>query len=308
MSFIEKQRHGKHDYFYLVKSIRLSPSKVRKVRIFLGRRVPGHDELQKYFAELEKKAPKPYETKWLSQEVEERLEDVRSSVVAFKGFPEGEVPNDFLVRFTYNTNAIEGNPLTLRQTALILSDGITPQGAKTNDVIEVLNGKDAWDFIKSYKGQVNKCLACRVQYEVTKNTTCRIQGDYRDSEVGIGGSDWKPPSAKNVPRLMEELFKDYRKQKSALHPVELASWMHNRFVQIHPFTDGNGRTSRLVMNWILMRNRFPPAIIEARNKERYYSVIEEGDKGDHQPFSRFLSQELLEQYTVLKPDEQGESK
>jgi Fic family protein len=307
MAFIEKQRHGKHDYFYLVKSVRLSPTKVSKVRVFLGRKVPGHDELQKYFSELERKAPKPYEAKWLSQEAEDRLEDLHSAVVAFKGFPEGMVPSDFLVRFTYNTNAIEGNPLTLRQTALILSEGIAPQGVKTNDVIEVLNGKDAWEFVKSYKGQVNKEFACKIQFEITKNTTCRIQGDYRDSEVGIGGSDWKPPAAKDVPRLMGELFKEYQKNKRALHPVELASWLHNGFVQIHPFTDGNGRTSRLLMNWILMRNRFPPAIIETRNKEQYYNAIEEADKGNQKPFASFLSQQLLEQYTILKPEEQAEN-
>lgn len=303
MSFIEKQRHGKHDYFYLVKSIRLSPTKVRKTRVFLGRNVPSHEELQKYFAELEKKSPKPYDTKWLSKEVEDRLEDLRSSLVSFKGFSEGTVPTDFLVRYTYNTNAIEGNPLTLRQTALILSDGITPQGTKTTDVVEVLNGKDAWEFMKAHRGQVNKNFVCKTQYEVTKNTPCRIQGSYRDGEVGIGGSDWKPPAAKEVPRLMEEFFKAYRKQKRSLHPVELACWLHNRLVQIHPFTDGNGRTARLLMNWILMRNQFPPAIIEARNKEDYYKVIEQADNGDHQPSSRFLAQQLLGQYTVLKPEE-----
>lgn len=308
MSFIEKQRHGKHDYFYLVKSVRLSASKVKKVRVFLGRKVPSHDELQKHFAELERKAPKPYEAKWLSRDAEDRLEDLHSAVVAFKGFPEGMVPSDFLVRFTYNTNAIEGNPLTLRQTALILSEGVAPQGVKTNDVIEVLNGKDAWEFTESYKGQVNKAFACKIQYEVTKNTACRIQGNYRDSEVGIGGSNWKPPAAKDVPRLMEELFKEYREHKRSLHPVELASWLHNRLVQIHPFTDGNGRTSRLLMNWILMRNQFPPAIIEAWNKEQYYNAIEEADKGNQKPFAGFLARQLLEQYTILKHDEQAENK
>lgn len=302
MAFIEKQRHGKHDYYYLVKSVRVTPDKVSKARVFLGRKVPNHEELQKRFKELEKKSPKRFEARWLSGDVEDRLDDLYSSVVAFKGFPEGMVAKDFLVRFTYNTNAIEGNPLTLRQTALILSEGIAPQGTKTNDVMEVLNGKDAWEFVKGFKGQVNKGFVCKIQYEITKNTDCRIQGNYRDSEVGIGGSDWKPPAAKEVPRIMEELFKEYRGKKRELHPVELASWTHNRFVQIHPFTDGNGRTARLLMNWILLRGKFPPVVIEARNKEQYYSVIEAADKGDHKPFASFLAHQLLEQYTILKPD------
>ncbi len=307
MAFIERQRHGKRDYFYLVKSVRVSPAKVRKVRIFLGREVPAHEGLQKRFRELEKKTPKPYAAAWLSRDAEDRLEDLRSSTVAFRGVAEGVQAGDFLVRFTYNTNAIEGNPLTLRQTALILSEGIAPQGAKTDDVLEVLNGRDAWEFMKSYKGQVGRGFACKVQFEITKNTPCRIQGGYRDSEVAIGGSDWKPPKARDVVRLMDALFKAYRKQKRALHPVELASWLHNRLVQIHPFTDGNGRTARLLMNWILMRNRFPPAIIEARNKEEYYLAIEATDKGDQKPFASFLARQLLQQYTIAKPEEPADN-
>jgi hypothetical protein len=113
MSFIEKQSHGKHDYFYLVKSIRLSPSKVKKIRVFLGRSVPSHDKLQKYFEELDKKAPKPKRTGWLSKETADRLEDLRVSTNDFRELPQTMLPDDFLVRFTYNTNAIEGNPLTL---------------------------------------------------------------------------------------------------------------------------------------------------------------------------------------------------
>ena len=302
MAFIEKQRHGKHDYYYLVKSVRLSSDKVRKVRVFLGRSVPSHEGLQKHFQELERKTPRPYSAKWLSKETVERLEDLRASALAFKKSPAEELPKDFLVRFTYNTNAIEGNPLTLRQTALILNDGIAPEGAKTDDVMEVINARDAWQLIQSYKGTVNKAFVTRLQYEVTKNTACRIQGNFRDSEVKISGSSWLPPTAKEVPKLMQQLFKEHAVQKKTLHPVELATWTHNRLVQIHPFTDGNGRTSRLVMNWLLLKGKFPPAIIEARNKEAYYAAIEKADAGDQKPFANYLATQLLSQYTIRAPD------
>jgi Fic family protein len=295
MAFVEKQRHGKHDYYYLVKTVRLSPTKFKKIRVSLGRNVPKHGELQGKFAELERKVPKPYSPKWLSKEAAERLEDLKESALAFKNLPEGE--NDFLVRYTYNTNAIEGNPLTLRETALILSEGIFPQGSKTDSVFEVLNGKDAWDFITAYKGTLGKMFAKKIQYEVTKNTACRIQGGYRDSQVGITGSNWKPPAAPEVPRLMDGMFAEYKKKKRALHPVELAAWLHNRTAQIHPFTDGNGRTARLLMNWVLMKNKFPPAIIENRNKQEYYAAIEKADAGNEKPFVEFLARELLQQYT-----------
>lgn len=302
MAFIEKQKHGNHIYYYLVKTVRISPSEVKKVRIFLGKEMPPKEKLQELFKEIEKKAPKQYSSKWLSRETVERIEDLHASVAIFKGLPDEMAPKDFLVRYTYNTNAIEGNPLTLRQTALILSDNIAPQGSGTDDVIEVMNGKDAWEFIKEYKGNMNEKFLQKLQYEITKNTKCRIQGRYRDSEVRIGGSEWKPPQAKEVKKSMGKLIAEYNKIKKKLHPVELSGWFHNKFVQIHPFTDGNGRTSRLVMNWILMKKKFPPIIISVQNKEEYYSVIEAADKGDQKPFAAFLAKQLLEQYVIKEKD------
>ncbi len=301
MSFIEKQRHGKHYYYYLVKNVRISPTKAKKVRIFLGRDVPKHDELQKFFLEIEKKAASEYTGKWLSKDLVERLEDLRASVVVFHKTPGDALPKDFLVRYTYNTNAIEGNKLTLRQTALVLSDKIAPEGARTNDVIEALNSLDAWEFVKKYRGKLNKKFVCKLQYEITKNTSCRIQGDFRDSDVGILGSEHIPPKPSEVPTLIQKLFEEYNELKKELHPIELATLIHNKLVKIHPFTDGNGRTSRLLMNWILQRNRFPAVIIEVTNKERYYSCIEHADKGDQNYFAVFLAEQMLKQYTVEVP-------
>lgn len=302
MSFIEKQRHGKHFYYYLVKSIRITPVKAKRLRIFLGREIPKHDELQKYFVELEKKTLKAQNhAKWLSAELVEKVDDLSASITVFHKMASNVLPKDFLVRYTYNTNAIEGNRLTLRQTALVLNDRIAPEGSRADDVIEALNAVDAWNFIKSYKGRLNRAFVCKVQYEITKNTSCRIQGNYRDNEVRISGSEHIPPKPEKVPRLLEDLFKQLYNQKKNLHPIELATFLHNGFVNIHPFTDGNGRTSRLLMNWILLRNKFPPVIIEVINKEQYYNTIEAADKGDQKPFATFLCNQLLAQYTIVIP-------
>ena len=303
MSFIEKQRHGKHFYYYLVKNVRITSVKAKKLRIFLGREIPKQDQLQKYFLELEKKTMEArYHAKWFSQDLVEKVDDLSASITVFHKTPSDVLPKDFLVRYTYNTNAIEGNRLTLRQTALVLSDKIAPEGARTDDVIEALNAVDAWNFIKSYKGRLNKAFVCKVQYEITKNTTCRIQGDYRDSDVRISGSNHIPPKAEKISKLLEELFKEFYTQKKALHPIELATFLHDRFVNIHPFTDGNGRTSRLLMNWTLLRNKFPPVIIEVTNREQYYNAIEAADMGNQKPFATFLCNQLLAQYTIAVPN------
>jgi Fic family protein len=305
MAFIEKQRHGNGFYYYLVKNVRLSSSSVKKVRIFLGTKIPPHEKLQALFREIEKKAPKPYSAKWLPADTVERLEDLHAAVIVLKSSPEETLPSDFLARFTYNSNAIEGNPLTLRQTALILSDNIAPQGARTDDVVEVMNGGDAWEFVRDHKGSLSERFLQKIQYEVTKNTKCRLQGKYRDSEVRISGSDWKPPAANEVRALMKQVVTEYGQSKRTLHPAELAAWLHNRLVQVHPFTDGNGRTARLAMNWVLVSKKFPPVIINVKNKEEYYSVIEAADRGNQKPFALFLSKQLLEQYAILEKPETG---
>jgi len=188
----------------------------------------------------------------------------------------------------------------LRETALVLADKIAPQGTGTDAVIEAMNGKDAWEFARGCQGQLSEAFIRKLQHQVTKNTACRIQGEYRDSYVSISGSEWKPPKPQDVPIQMKKLLEEYSQKRKRLHPVELAGWVHNRLVQIHPFTDGNGRTSRLILNWILMKNRFPPVIIYVKNKQAYYSVIEAGDTGDEKPFANFLATQLVEQYTVRK--------
>ena len=302
MSFIEKQNHGGHTYYYLVKNVRVTPSKAKKLRIFLGRKLPEHGELQKYFLKLEKMSMELHGARWLPKLLIEKVDDLSASIIVFRKTDSDVLPKDFMVRYTYNTNAIEGNRLTLRQTALVISDRIAPQGARTEDVVEALNAMDAWEYVRSYKGRLNKKFICKVQYEVTKNTTCRIQGDYRDSDVRITGSELVPPRSGEVPGLLEKLFDSFRSERKELHPVELASVLHNRFVKIHPFTDGNGRTARLLMNWVLLRNRFPPVIIEVANKEEYYQNIEAADKGDQKPFAEFIANQLLAQYTVALPD------
>ena len=299
MSFIETQRHGNHNYYYLVKNVRVNASTVRKFRIFLGRAIPPPEELRRHLVKLEKQTTPRFKTTWLPREMTEKLDDIRASLITVYRKPIEAVPKDFLVRYTYNTNAIEGNRLTLRQTALLLSDRVSPAGARADDVIEVLNAADAWDFVKNYKGRFGNGFLRKVQYEVTKNTSCRNQGKFRNDEFRIASSSHIPPTFSEVPGLLNLLTDEVRAKRKSNHPVELAAYVHNRLVNIHPFTDGNGRTARLVMNWILIRSKFPPVIVEFAEREQYYNELEKGDAGNHKPFALFLGNLLLDQYTMI---------
>lgn len=297
--FIERQRHGGHDYYYLARSVRTSPTEVRKVRLFLGREVPPRSKLPELFRELERKTPRRYAPRLLSAETVERLDDLQAGIASLGRAPSEVPPKDFPVRFTYNSNAIEGNPLTLRQTALLLVDGVTPAGIRTEHAMEALNSKDAWEYVRAFKGPLNRACLCKVQYRLSKHTSCRLQGTYRDRDVRIDGSSWVPPPASRVPEEMERVFHRFRAERTTTHPVERAALLHNRVARVHPFTDGNGRVARLLLNWALVKGKLPPVILEVRNREAYYSALEKGNAGDDGPFARFVARQLLDQYSFL---------
>jgi Fic family protein len=130
--------------------------------------------------------------------------------------------------------------------------------------------------------------------------------------VIIGGTDYKPPEAIEVPKLVEDLVHWIRKNQNKLHPVELAALIHYKLVAIHPFFDGNGRTARLLMNVVLMQAGYPLAIILKNDRKKYYQVLSKADKGDLLPFVRFIAQAVersLDIYLkILTPKEREKEK
>jgi Fic family protein len=184
---------------------------------------------------------------------------------------------------------------------MILTENIIPSGVTPNDYNEAINSKECYEFIKGYKGEFNQKFLLRIHQILTKNTLCKIVGDFRDHEVRISGSEWVPPSHKKIREEMGKAFHWYYASRRILHPVELGAVLHNKLVRIHPFSDGNGRTSRVVMNWVLMKNRFPLFYIELRDKIKYYDAIVEGDKGNDGEIVHYVAKVLMEQHT-FKPE------
>ena len=204
---------------------------------------------------------------------------------------------DFIVRFTYNTNAIEGNRLSLRETSMILTENIIPAGATPNDYNEAINSRDCLNFIKNYKGEFNQKFLLKIHQFLTKNTNCKIVGKCRDHDVRISGSDWVPPSSTKIKNELRKIFQWYYSKRKKLHPIELGAILHNKLVRLHPFSDGNGRTSRVVMNWVLMKNKFPMFYVELRDKIHYYEAIEDGDKGNDAAIIHYIASVLMQQFT-----------
>ena len=190
--------------------------------------------------------------------------------------------DQILVEWIYNSNAIEGSTITLQETRLILETGLTVGGKSLREHFEVINHRDAIDFVEELVASTEPITPFHVR-QIHKLVLSRIDDDnsgrYRETQVRIAGAAFTPPESWLVPNLMTEWGEWLLGEGTSSHPVELAALAHHRLVAIHPFIDGNGRTARLVMNLILMRAGYPPTVIQRINHRQYYRVLDQADSG-----------------------------
>ena len=179
----------------------------------------------------------------------------------------------FFTELTYNSNAIEGSSLSLEDTRLIVNEGITPDGKTLREINEAKNHTESIHFINSYKGDLNEELILRIHAIILKNISERFAGRYRETNVRIFGSDVHFPDAIKVQQLVKNVVYWYKKNKTQLHPLELAVVFSMKLVSIHPFIDGNGRVSRLVMNFILKKNGYPWINIYMKQRSNYLKAV-----------------------------------
>ncbi|MDS0526913.1 Fic family protein [Clostridium sp. SHJSY1] len=184
----------------------------------------------------------------------------------------------FDVELTYNSNAIEGNTLTITETKVILEDGLTiGKGKSLREHLEVINHKEAIDYIEDIvikNLNISEGVIKNLHYIILKSIDNKNAGEYRQSNVLISGSKHRPVEHYLVKEKMTELLEWYSGNKDKIHPIELATEFHFRYVYIHPFIDGNGRTARLLMNLILMRNGYPITIIRNEDRDEYMKALE----------------------------------
>ncbi len=291
-----KERNGKK-YYYRVKNIRKGKS-FKKARIYLG------VDLDKEKLSLEEsKADKELEI--LSGLLEDKeklfLEDVKKRLKREPKENEENRYEAFTSFFTYDSNAIEGNSLTLEETSFLLFEKRVPSAKSLREINETLNHKLAFDYMLRYKGDITKEFILELHKLVIKNTLKENLipqiGKYRDLQVYIHGRDWLPPKPKGVPKEMKNLLSWYTLNKNKLHPLVIASYFHVAFETIHPFVDGNGRVGRLLMNFILHKNKYPMINIPNKIKFRYYGSLKIATlEGNLRPFIELM----LELYKKAK--------
>ena len=237
------------------------------------------DEVDSLKKELDSKRPIPKET----------LKSLRESIN---------------LEWTYNSNGIEGNTLTLRETQVVL-EGITVGGKSIKEHLEAINHEKAIlfldDLVKDNE-PISEWNIKNIHQLILKDIYNENAGRYRKENVTIKGATHIPPDYLKVPELMEKLILTYNTWNE-YHPIIQAALLHGELVKIHPFVDGNGRTSRLLMNLVLMNNGYNPVIIKKESRLKYYEALDKAHTtGDYTDFVKLVNKleiEMLKKYLEL---------
>lgn len=306
MVFVLKKQKNGNTYYYLAHNQRVSKNKWKSYRKYIGKKLPSKKELKKLEQEFVKEfnISLEKEFKYLDKEKLEKVDYIISEFQEkVKKYPKialEKIERDFTIKFTYNSNAIEGNTLSLIETTALLNKKIVPKGKSLREIHEITNTEKALNYVKKYKGDLSKRLVCRLHKIMMENINDEEAGKMRTYDVTIQGANWFPVKGKEVKKAFNELIEWYKKNKNKLHPIELAAITHLKFIEVHPFGDGNGRIARLITNLILMKNAYPPINIKVKDTIEYVKILQYAQ--NNQKFKELVDwflQKLGEQYSHI---------
>lgn len=218
----------------------------------------------------------------------------------------------FEISYTHNSTAIEGNTLTLVETKLVLEDGISVGGKDLREIYEQVNHQAAFRYVRKCIAE-GKPLSEVVVKDIHQMLMEHILpgGIYRNVNVYISGAQHTPPEPAEMYHQIKAFYLDLEQKGRALDPIELAAWTHAEFVRIHPFQDGNGRTSRLIMNYQLLTAGFPAVDIAKEHRLEYFRALEayavDGDLTSFTEMIAALVEQRLDQYLEMIGQVQGQA-
>ncbi len=294
MAFIRTKTRGNKVVYQLVKSVRHGKKVLQAVLKDFGSRT----DAESFAKENGLKLP---EERLIDAPLAERITGKLEKLNSMRPMPKATLESlgkKFEVEMTYNSNAIEGNRLSFKETFLVLEKGMTIGGRTVKEHLEATNHRDALVFLEKLankKNPVTEMDLLNLHKLITdKNLSPLESGFYRRERVYITESAHIPPSPKEVPVLMKEILGllNGKEEGDEIKTVEAAARLHHRLVFIHPFTDGNGRLARLLTNLKLMRAGFPPIILRKAERKSYYDALEKADKGNLQPFTTMIARDV----------------
>jgi len=292
--YIEKKRIGGNLYNYLKISVRVGNKIKTKTIAYLGKDPISKSALKKAMMRIPlqkieemkkelKNQSSDINKQFLSEDQLKELNRIKSEfnkkITTLDEKIIEDMFRDFKTFYIYNTNAIEGNRITLPETNLLLNQNKTPEGRDLREIYDHINEKEAFDIILKNKPAITNDFIIKLHSILLKNIDKRV-GGFRLHNVRVFGASFETTPAEYVKADMLILSRWYKQNKKRLHPLILASIFHEKFERIHPFYDGNGRTGRMLINLILIQNGFPPLIIENKKMRYYYDTLSTAHKSD----------------------------
>lgn len=284
-------------YLYVEYSFRLPNGKIKKIsKLIKNKEEENSKEVKNYFLKKQVEAYQKYALETYKRDTiftEEQIKKLEQIKVEYKKIVKSftkkqikDILDRFTVNFTYESNAIEGNSLTLKDVTLILEENIVPKNKDLREVYETRNTREAHKLLFDNKIKINIRDIIKLQGIIVKDTGVSTGFKKLPNYITMRNLKTTPPE--KVDKEMNDLLEWYEENKNKIHPLKLATEFHARFEAIHPFEDGNGRTGRVLLNTILLEYGYPPLIIRKTARVAYFSSLEAFDKGYKGKFERFL--------------------
>ncbi len=298
MAFVKQTTVSGKVYYDLVESIRVKGKPKHRFITHIGTRKPSEVELAMINLNLAGNDELVVSKSLLSKEEKSKLNSLNKTVSErlreYSGLELENFKKRFNANFIYNTNAIEGSKISREEVNLILDTGQAVKGHSLREIYEVGNMLEAINFVEFYKEGLSEAFIKNIHAIVQKNIDMETLGIYKRVPNYIGNH--LPTHPIFVEKKMKSILAWYHKNKNKFYPFELACIMHLKFIFIHPFTDGNGRTARLIHNFILMKNGFSPIIFSNSNKLAYYMAINLAHENKVKPFIDYAIGEFVNTY------------
>ncbi|MBT4175046.1 Fic family protein [archaeon] len=297
MVFVRKTK----DYYVLTHSIRKNNKITQKTK-YLGKELPPKSRIEQLKKEFLKEI-QGEKFKYLNKEdlemVEKKKEEYNKEIKKLSKLEKKKHFEDFMIRYTYDSSKLSGVDVTLRQTSLILKDGIIPKNFKSiKTVKEIENHEKGVVAITKYNGVLNLNFIKKLHTILFSGVDDEVAGKLRSElkrNVKITGTVYVPPKWNDIDKEIDLFFNWYHSENRKFHPIELAALVHLKMISLQPFVDGNSRLSRLLMNWVLWKKKYPLIDIKIEDLENYYDALDEYQiEHKERPFVNYIKEKFLE--------------
>ena len=301
MVSLKKIKVKGNEYWILIHSVRKGDKVIQKKK-YIGKFIPPKERLEYLKKEFLKEIVEG-KYKYFSKEDVEKIERIKKDYIenlkGMSSLEREEKLREFIIRFTYDSSKLSGANITLRQTSLILKEGIIPQDFKNlRTAREIENHERGVIAITKYKDKFDIIFIKKIHRILLSGVDDSISGKLRSElkrDVKIAGTTFVPPKWNEIDRELDNFFKWYSSNNRKLHPLELASLIHLKLISLQPFVDGNSRLSRLLMNWILWKKGYPLIDIPIEDVENYYDVLDKYQiEKDEKPFIDYIKEKYFE--------------